>query len=318
MRKNLPCQVAIVSPCYNEEAVILESAMRLSSYLNELRLRNIISKDSFILYVNDGSKDKTWSLIEQLYKENPFVKGLSLAGNVGHQNAIMAGMMTVKDCCDACITIDADLQDDITAIEKMINCYNEGYDVVYGVKVQRQADPFFKRYSAELFYKLQECLGVKSIYNHADFRLMSAMALGVLDGYKERNLYLRGIIAQMGLKSCSVDDFISERFAGSSKYTINKMLRLAIDGITSFSITPVHLVFILGILFMAIAFLMLLYVLYAFSIDKVVPGWSSIMLSIWFCSGCVLVSLGIIGEYIGKIYIEVKDRPRYNIEKVLM
>lgn len=309
---------AIVSPCYNEEEILHESASRLSSLFNNLITKKKISSDSFILYVNDGSRDKTWSIIQELHSTNKFICGLNLAHNVGHQNAIMAGMMTAKDYADAVVTIDADLQDDIYAIEEMIDKYNAGNDIVYGVKISREGDSFAKRSSAILFYKIQQSMGVKAIYNHADFRLLSKRALNELSLYKERNLYLRGLMPMMGFPSATVDDVISPRTAGSSKYTLSKMLRLATDGITSFSTKPISLIIGVGTIGMVISFLMLIYVLTSWISGHVTPGWSSIMLSVWFIGSALLLSIGIVGEYIGKIYIEVKQRPLYSIEQILM
>ena len=245
-------KLAIVSPCYNEEEVLEQSAARLTALFDELVGKEKISADSFVLFVNDGSKDRTWNIIKKLHKENPYVKGMNLARNVGHQSAIMAGMMTAKDWSDAVVTIDADLQDDLNAIEEMIDAYTAGYDVVYGVKVSRQADPLLKRLSATAFYKLQRRMGVESIYNHADFRFLSRRVLEQLSHYQERNLYLRGIIPLLGFPSTTVDDVIRERTAGSSKYTLRKMLGLALDGITSFSVKPIYGIVYLGIIFVFI------------------------------------------------------------------
>lgn len=304
-------KLAIVSPCYNEEEVIEDSASRLSSLLNSLIGKGKISLDSFVLYVNDGSKDRTWDLIKKIHAVNPMIHGLGLAGNVGHQNAIMAGMMKVRDICDAAITIDADIQDDLNAIEKMIDLKEQGNEVVYGVKVSRKADSFAKRMSAQMFYKLQQSMGVKTIYNHADFRLMSQKALNALAQYPEKNLYLRGVIAKMGMKSATVDDVISDRLAGSSKYTLAKMLRLAMDGITSFTTRPIDFIVGLGMVSLVISFIMVIHVLYVWMKGDVVPGWTEIMISIWFIGSAIILSIGMVGEYIGKIYTETKNRPRY-------
>lgn len=310
-------KLAIVSPCYNEEEVLEESAGRLTALFDELVAKEKISADSFVLFVNDGSKDRTWSIIKQLHKTNAYIKGMNLARNVGHQNAIMAGMMTAKDWSDAVITIDADLQDDLNAIEEMIDAYTEGYDVVYGVKVSRQADPMLKRLSATAFYKLQRQMGVETIYNHADFRFLSRRVLQQLSHYQERNIYLRGIIPLLGFPSTTVDDVIRERTAGTSKYTLKKMLGLALDGITSFSVKPIYGIVYLGIVFVFISILIGFYVLYALISGTAEHGWASLMLSIWFVGGVVLVSIGAVGVYIGKIYREVKHRPLYNVEEVL-
>lgn len=310
-------KLAIVSPCYNEEEVLEQSAARLSDLFDDLIAKEKISADSFVLFVNDGSKDSTWNIIKRLHETNTYIKGMNLARNVGHQNAIMAGMMTAKDWSDAVITIDADLQDDLNAIEEMIDAYDEGYDVVYGVKVSRQADPMLKRLSALAFYKLQRQMEVEAIYNHADFRFLSRRVLEQLSQYKERNLYLRGIIPLLGFPSTTVDDVISERTAGTSKYTLKKMFSLALDGITSFSVKPIYSIVYLGLVFIFISILIGVYVLYALISGTAAHGWASLMLSIWFVGGVILMSIGAVGLYIGKIYKEVKRRPLYNVEEIL-
>lgn len=310
-------RLATVSPCYNEEEVLCSSVERLTVLFNRMIDEGLISKDSMMVFVNDGSRDRTWQIISELHQENSFVRGINLAHNVGHQNAIMAGMMTAKDWADAVITIDADLQDDIECIPQMVKHLEEGNDIVYGVKVSRKADPLMKRLSAVAFYKLQSSLGVESVYNHADFRLMSKRALEMLSGFEERNLYLRGLIPTIGLPSTTVDDVIGERQAGKSKYTLKKMLNLAMDGITSFSTRPMQAIFHLGIFFLIIAFCIAIYVVHALMIGTAVPGWSSLILSVWLVGGFVLISLGITGTYIGKIYTEVKRRPLYNIQEIL-
>jgi glycosyltransferase involved in cell wall biosynthesis len=310
-------KLGIVSPCYNEEEVLASTVSRLTELYNNLIAKGKISKDSLIVFVNDGSKDKTWEIIKSFYQRNPFVRGIDLANNVGHQNAIMAGMMTAKEWVDGVITIDADLQDDINAIETMIENYEQGYDIVYGVKVSRTADPVLKRFTAQVFYKLQQNMGIEMVFNHADFRFMSKKALDILEGYKERNLYLRGIIPMIGLNATTVEDVISERTAGASKYTVKKMLHLALDGITSFSIKPIYNIVYLGIIFLFISFCISIYVIHAIIAGTSVPGWSSLILSVWFVGGFILICIGIIGVYIGKIYNEVKMRPLYNIKDVL-
>lgn len=310
-------KLGIVSPCYNEQDVLPESMKRLSPLLDNLVAKKKISPDSFVLFVNDGSNDNTWDVICHLFDENPYVYGMNLAGNVGHQNAIMAGMMTAKDICDAVITIDADLQDDLNAIEEMVDRYEQGNDIVYGVKVSRQGDSFFKRSTALVFYKLQSSMGVKAIYNHADFRLLSRRALEQLSKFKERNLYLRGLVPMIGYKSTTVDDIVSERTIGQSKYTLKKMLTLASDGITSFSTKPISLILGAGFFFLFISIVMAIYILLSYWEHLTVPGWTSIMLSLWFIGSIVLLAIGVIGQYIGKIYIEVKNRPLYNIETLL-
>lgn len=310
-------RLAIVSPCYNEEEVLETSVERLTRLYRQLIQEQKITEDSFFLFVNDGSKDKTWDIICRLHKTNPFVRGVNLARNVGHQNAIMAGMMTAKDRADAAITIDADLQDDLNAIPQMIDDYAKGYDIVYGVKVSRTADPLMKRMSAQAFYKMQSAMGVECIYNHADFRFMSRRALEMLSRYQEKNLYLRGIIPTIGLDTTTVDDVISERTAGASKYTLSKMLNLALDGVTSFSVKPIYGIIYLGLLFILICLAIGIYVIHALVAGTAVPGWASVILSIWLIGGLVLISIGIVGVYIGKIYTEVKNRPLYNIKEIL-
>ena len=310
-------KLATVSPCYNEEAVLGQSVERLTALFERMIAEGLISDDSMIVFVNDGSKDRTWEVIRQLHDQNKYVRGINLAHNVGHQNAIMAGMMTAKDWVDAVITIDADLQDDIECIPKMVRALEEGHDVIYGVKVSRQADPVLKRMTAMAFYKLQSTMGVESVYNHADFRLMSKRALNMLSSYQERNLYLRGLIPMIGLSSTTVDDVIGEREAGASKYTLKKMLGLALDGITSFSVKPIYGIIYFGLFFLLVAFGIGIYVTRALLIGTAVPGWSSLILSIWFVGGCILISVGVVGVYIGKIYNEVKRRPLYHIQEVL-
>lgn len=310
-------RLATVSPCYNEEEVLRHSTERLTALFERMISEGLISEDSMMVFVNDGSHDRTWQIINELHQENHFVRGINLSRNVGHQNAIMAGMMTAKDWADAIITIDADLQDDIECIPQMVKHFEAGNDIVYGVKISRKADPLLKRMSAMAFYKMQSSMGVESVYNHADFRLMSRRALQMLSGFGERNLYLRGLIPMIGLPSTTVDDVISEREAGSSKYTLKKMLNLALDGITSFSTRPMQAIFYLGVAFLFIAFCIGIYVAHALIVGTAVPGWSSLILSIWLVGGFVLISLGITGTYIGKIYTEVKHRPLYHIQDIL-
>lgn len=310
-------RLATVSPCYNEEEVLDSSAERLTELFQKMIAAGKITSDSKMVFVNDGSTDHTWDIINRLHDSNSLVRGIDLAHNSGHQNAIMAGMMTAKEWADAVITIDADLQDDLGALEKMVDYCNEGYDIVYGVKVSRKADPLLKRFSAETFYKLQSSMGVKSVFNHADFRLMSKRALDMLQGYGERNLYLRGLIPMIGLKSTTVDDVITERKAGKSKYSLKKMLNLALDGITSFSVRPIYGIIYLGLFFVLISLVIGVYVVHALFCGTAVPGWSSLMLSVWFTGGMIMIAIGMVGIYIGKIYMEVKNRPLYNIKEVL-
>jgi glycosyltransferase involved in cell wall biosynthesis len=297
--------------------VLRHSVERLTALFGRMIAEGLISDDSMMVFVNDGSRDRTWEIIRELHSENKFVRGINMSRNVGHQNAIMAGMMTARKWADAVITIDADLQDDIECIPQMVRHFEEGNDIVYGVKVSRQADPFMKKLTAQTFYKLQDKLGVESVYNHADFRLMSRRALDMLSDYKEHNLYLRGLIPQIGLQHTSVDDVISERYAGTSKYTFSKMMGLALNGITAFSVKPLYLIFNIGIVFLVIAFCIGIYVVHALVTGTAVPGWSSLILSIWLVGGFIMISMGIVGTYIGKIYTEVKRRPLYHIAEIL-
>jgi glycosyltransferase involved in cell wall biosynthesis len=310
-------KLAIVSPCYNEDAVLDISAKRLNQLFDRLIEQQMISPDSFVMFVNDGSKDQTWPIISRLHSESPRFKGLNLAHNVGHQNAIMAGMMTAKDMADAVVTMDADLQDDLEAIPQMIEAYNQGYDVVYGVKVQREADPILKRLSAQAFYKLQKSMGIDSIYNHADFRFISKRVLNQLALYREKNLYLRGIIPQIGYPSTTVDDVIAPRPAGESKYNLRRMLSLALNGITSFSVKPLYAILYLGIIFILISIIIGFYVIYSLIAHTAVHGWASLMLSVWLVGGFILIAVGGVGLYVGKIYQEVKDRPLYHVQDLL-
>lgn len=310
-------RLATVSPCYNEEEVLHHSVERLTALFERMIAEGLISRDSMMVFVNDGSRDRTWEIIRELHAENKFVRGINMSRNVGHQSAIMAGMMTAREWADAVITLDADLQDDIECIPKMVKDFEAGNDIVYGVKVSREADPFMKKMTAQAFYKLQSSMGVESVYNHADFRLLSRRALDMLSTYKEHNLYLRGLIPLIGLKYSTVDDFISERFAGKSKYTLGKMLRLALNGITAFSVRPLFAIYNIGIIFLVIAFLIGCYVGYSLLFGYVEPGWASLMISIYLVGGFILVSMGIVGTYIGQIYTEVKRRPLYHVAEIL-
>ena len=310
--------LAIVVPCYKEEAVLHETHKRLSQLLDRLATKERISPKSYILYVNDGSTDRTWEIIKEFYKNSSYACGLNLAGNVGHQNALMAGLNAVKERCDAAISIDADLQDDVNVIPEMVERYMEGNDIVYGVRRERKTDTFFKRTTALAFYRLMKTMGAKSVYNHADYRLMSSRAIQQLCRFRERNLYLRGLVPLIGYQTACVYYNRDKRFAGESKYPFKKMLNFAIDGITSFSVKPVRMIFWLGCIFLLIALCVTIWTLRAYFLHDTVPGWSSLMISLWLVGGTILVSLGIVGEYIGKIYIEVKDRPRYNEEELLL
>ncbi len=310
-------RLAIVCPCYNEEAVLLESARRLGTLLSRMEAEGLVGPESFILLVNDGSKDSTWHCIGEAHRQNPRVRGANLRHNVGHQYALMAGLMLARPSCDAAISIDVDLQDDLQAIPEMVRAFAQGHDAVYGVKVNRQADPALKRGMAKLFYRLQRWLGVKAVYNHADFRLMGRTLLDQLAAHSERNLYLRGLMPSIARNPAVVDDTISPRFAGTSKYTLTTSLTLALDGITSFSTKPLHLITLAGLLFIVVGILIGVYVVYALVAHQAVRGWASLMCSLWLIGGMLLVSLGVVGEYIGKIYIEVKRRPRFQIGEYL-
>ena len=312
-----PPRLAIVVPCYNEEAVLKETNTRLTSLLKELASQSKIKADSFIVYVNDGSKDQTWSLIHQLGEEDTCVRGVKLAHNAGHQNALMAGLESFKGEADALVTIDADLQDDVNAIKAMVDEYLAGADIVYGVRKERTTDSFFKRTTALAFYKLMAIMGTDTVYNHADYRLMSKRAIQALCQYPERNLFLRGLVPLLGFNTKKVYYDRAERFAGESKYPLKKMLAFAIDGITSFSIKPITVILVTGFICFLIGILMLFWGLYSYFFGTAVPGWTSLMVSLWLISGVVIMSLGVIGEYIGKIYIEVKQRPRYHIQEVV-
>lgn len=310
-------KLGIVIPCYNEEAVVADTAAEVLGILGDLVQREVISADSFVLFVNDGSTDSTWQLITGLHSQDSRVKGLNLLSNVGQQNAIMAGMMTVRERVDAVVTIDADLQDDITCLEKMLGYYSEGCDIVYGVRESREVNGYLKRTTARMFYRLQRALGVKIVDNHADFRLMSRRALDELAKYKERVLYLRGIVPLLGLRSAEVSYRFRERKAGKSKYTLGKMLNLGVDGITGFSATPINYIIGTGCLFLVVSFFMMLYILWSFFVGRAVSGWTSIMLSMWFIGAMILLSIGVIGKYIANIFAEVKRRPLYHIDTFL-
>ena len=310
-------RLMIVVPCFNEEEVFPTSTKELIAVVENLIEIGKISADSGILFVNDGSRDRTWELISKAHKESKYIYGLNLAGNVGHQNALLAGLNTVKDFCDISISIDADLQDDVGVIEEMIDKYYAGADIVYGVRSERKADSFFKRFTAQSFYKFMSAMGVKSVHNHADFRLMSARAMQALSLYKERNLFLRGIVPQIGYKTDCVYYSRKPRTAGESKYPLKKMLSFAFDGITSFSIKPIKMVTALGAVIIACSLIAFIYTLISYFMGHTVPGWSSLMISIWFLGGVQLFSIGIVGQYIGKTYIESKERPQYIIEEFL-
>ncbi len=311
-------RLAIVVPCYNEEEVLEIASKALREVLQNLIDKKKIAEDSFVLFVNDGSKDKTWELIEQEHEKYPvMIRGVKLAGNVGHQFALTAGLITAMERCDVTVSIDADLQDDVNVIEEMIDKFHEGNDIVYGVRKERKTDTFFKRTTAQGFYKVMAMMGVKTVYNHADFRLMSKRAVEEFSKYQETNLFLRGMMPLIGYKTDSVYYDRLERVAGESKYPLKKMLALAFNGITSFSVKPISMITGLGLMIILCSILAAVYALISYFTGHVTEGWTSLILSIWFIGGVQLFAIGMVGQYIGKIYMEVKHRPRYNIEKIV-
>ena len=307
----------IVVPCYNEEAVLHETSKRLKEKMTALINDKKISDKSRVLFVDDGSKDKTWEIIEELHGSDDLFSGLKLSRNKGHQNALLAGLMTAKELADISISMDADLQDDINVVDQFVDKYHDGCDIVYGVRSSRKTDTAFKRGTAGMFYKFMRLLGVDIIDNHADYRLISKRALEALSQFKEVNLFLRGIVKQIGFKSDIVYYERSERFAGESKYPLKKMLAFAFDGITSFSVKPIRLVTVVGFLVFLISIGMIINTIVQTCLGNTEAGWSSLMCSIWFLSGLQIMALGIVGEYIGKIYTEVKARPKYIIDKFI-
>lgn len=307
----------MVVPCYNEEEVLDETTRRLVPKLNSLIEQGKISRKSRILYVNDGSADQTWMVVSRLHEEYDMVSGLDLSRNRGHQNAVLAGLMYARDYCDAAISMDADLQDDIDAIDEMVDQFLGGKDVVYGVRSSRKKDSFFKRFTAESFYKLMTWMGVEIVFNHADYRLMSRRVLVQLEHYKEVNLFLRGIIPLIGYPSGQVYYERKERFAGKSKYPLKKMLSFALDGITSFSVKPIRFIMAMGMFIFLISIIILVYSVVRYLMGQTVLGWSSLMVSIWALGGLQLLAIGLIGEYIGKMYLETKGRPRFAVQEVL-
>lgn len=315
---SMPEILYMVVPCYNEQEVLHETAKQLKAKYQTLIQQNLISSESRIVFVNDGSKDSTWSIIQELHSEEPhFFSGINLAHNSGHQNAVLAGLMTVKDICDMAITMDADLQDDINTIDEMVKKYYEGNQVVYGVRSARKTDTFFKKFTAEGFYKFMKLMGADVVYNHADFRLMSSRVLQELSGFREVNLFLRGMIPLIGFQSCNVYYERHERFAGESKYPLKKMLSFAVNGITSFSTKPLKLITSLGFIMFVVSLIAFIWSFVVKVADLSVSGWSSTMCSIWLIGGLQLLCLGIIGEYVGKIYAEVKQRPRFIVADFL-
>ena len=304
-----------VIPCYNEQEVLPETSKRLKEKVNSLIERKMISSDSRILLVNDGSKDDTWNIIKKLHEDDEVFQGINLSRNMGHQNALLAGLLTAKDLCDMAISLDADLQDDINAIDAMIEKFNnEGSEVVYGVRSKRTTDTFFKRFTAESYYKLIDAMGAKTVYNHADYRLLSRRALQALSEFGEVNLFLRGIVPMLGFKSDIVYYERAERFAGESKYPLKKMLSFAIEGITSLSTKPIKMITGLGVFIFFVSIAVFIYSLVRYFTGQTIPGWTTTVLSVWAIGGLIMISLGVIGEYIGKIYLETKNRPRFIIE----
>ena len=307
----------LVVPCYNEQEVLPETSKRLKEKMESLMERNLISRDSRIMFVNDGSKDRTWSMIEELHEQDPIFAGVKLSRNRGHQNALLGGLMTAKEYADMTISLDADLQDDIDVIDQMVEKYYDGCEIVYGVRSARTTDTFFKRFTAESFYHMISMMGGEIVFNHADYRLMSKRALEEMAKYKEVNLVLRGIVPMIGFKTDVVTYERHERMAGESKYPLKKMLALAIDGITSLSTKPIRFIVFLGLFIFLCSIGMLIYSLVQHFLGHTSIGWTSLIVSIWAIGGLQLLAIGVIGEYIGKIYLETKARPRYIIEKIL-
>ncbi len=304
-------------PCYNEQEVLPDTTEKLSAKLNSLINGGRISPESRIMYIDDGSKDTTWELITKLHEENPLVAGLKMSRNRGHQNTLYGGLMVAKELADAVISIDADLQDDIDAIDEMLDKYENGCDIVYGVRSKRDTDTFFKRFTAEGFYKILSFLGAEVVFNHADYRLMSKRALDELQNFREVNLFLRGIVTMIGFKTDTVEYKRKERLAGESKYPLKKMLSLAWEGVTSLSIKPIRLITVLGALVFIVSIIMLIYSLVTHILGSTTWGWTSLIVSIWALGGLQLFAIGVIGEYIGKIYLEAKRRPRFIVDKLI-
>jgi glycosyltransferase involved in cell wall biosynthesis len=311
-------RIAIIVPCYNEQEVLPLSIPILLDILDKMSSQGLAAVDSFILCCNDGSRDCTWQLIEEMHRQDNRIKGISLAHNRGQQSVMLAGLMTVRDISDAAITIDADLQDDPNAIIEMVKLFVQGKDIVYGVRSSRETDTWFKRTSARAFYKFQKAMGLETIYDHSEYRLMSSRALGLLSEYSESNLFLRGIMMSIGLETAVVTYPRAKRLAGDTKYSFGKLLGLSIDGITSFTAKPMRIIFMIGLVLLLIDVFVAVWVFLSYFKQQAISGWSSIMLSIWFLGSLILMALGIVGEYIGKIYIEVKHRPRYAIKDSLL
>lgn len=307
----------VVIPCYNEEEVLNETTKRLKEKLTKLIEKKVITKDSKVMYVNDGSKDKTWDLIKEINSKEKLFTGITLSRNRGHQNALVAGLLTAKEYADVVISMDADLQDDINAIDEMLEKYNNGCEIVYGVRSSRKKDTFFKKVTAEGFYKFMKLMGVDIVFNHADYRLTSKKVLDQFENYKEVNLFLRGIFPLIGYKTDVVYYERAERFAGESKYPLKKMLNFAWDGITSFSVKPLRFICSLGFIILLVSFIIMCYSIIQKVMGNTVDGWTFIVISIWFIGGLQMLSIGIVGEYIGKMYNETKARPRYIVSENL-
>ena len=307
----------ILAPCYNEEEVLPLTSKIFLDKLNSLIGEGKISKNSRVAFVDDGSKDKTWDIIDSLHELDPKFIGIKLSRNRGHQNALLGGMSTIVNDCDMIVTIDADAQDDVNAIDKMVDEFGNGAEIVYGVRASRETDTFFKRTTAQGFYKFMSMMGVETVYNHADFRLMSSHAVKALLEFKEVNLFLRGMVPLVGFKTATVTYDRAQRLAGESKYPLKKMLTFAFDGITSFSVKPIRIITVFGILAFVLSIIFAIYALVSYFVQKTVPGWTSTVLSIWFFGSLQLIATGVVGEYIGKIYLEAKGRPRFFIEKYL-
>ena len=307
----------LVIPCFNEEEVLPETALRLENKMHDLTIEKKIDEKSRVIFVNDGSKDRTWEIIEELHQKNRIFGGINLSRNRGHQNALLAGLMTVKDYADMVISMDADLQDDINAIDEMVDKYLSGMDVVYGVRGSRATDTVFKKFTAESFYKIMNAMGANTVFNHADYRLMSRRALDGLAQYGEVNLFLRGIVPMIGYPADVVYYNRGERFAGKSKYPLGKMLSFAVEGITSLSTKPIRMITALGFFIFIVSIGMLIYSLVRHFMGATIVGWTTLMVSVWAIGGLILLSLGVVGEYIGKIYLETKARPRFIVEQFL-
>ena len=307
----------IVVPCYNEQEVLPETSKRLKAKLEQLITAGKISEKSRVLFVNDGSKDRTWEIISALHQQSPLFCGVDLTRNRGHQNALLAGLMTAKDRADAVISMDADLQDDVETVDQMVDKFLEGVDIVYGVRSSRKKDSFFKRTTAEGFYRVMNALGAETVFNHADYRLMSKRALEGLEQFREVNLFLRGIVPMIGYRTDVVEYERGERFAGESKYPLKKMLSFAMEGVTSLSVKPLRMITGLGFLIFLVSLVMIVYNLVRWAMGNTVTGWASLACSLWALGGLILLALGVVGEYIGKIYMETKDRPRFLIAQVL-